>query len=123
MRLARAAAVFVSVSLLGSPVAALYCNSADAGAMACCQGDMPNCNTPGKTDDCCRRVPASQDTAAVSLKAEGLEKPGLTIGPVDLMIVPGATVVALQPAAAWVDRSYLVLPSAGPPARRPILRI
>jgi hypothetical protein len=38
-----------AASLVGSPLLALYCNDTSEAAMACCQGDMANCNQPGKT--------------------------------------------------------------------------
>ncbi|MGH7318611.1 MAG: hypothetical protein ACRELA_03140, partial [Candidatus Rokuibacteriota bacterium] len=74
MSLGRAATVLIALSLLGSPLAALYCNQTDAAAMACCRGDMSHCNMPGKTEDCCKRVPAGQESQTAALKAERPDK-------------------------------------------------
>jgi hypothetical protein len=57
------AAAALAVALVGSPLAALDCNDTSAAAMACCQDKASECNRPGKTDDCCRKVPVEKDAA------------------------------------------------------------
>jgi hypothetical protein len=57
------AAAALAVALVGSPLAALDCNDTSAAAMACCQDKGSECNQPGKTDDCCRKVPVAKDAA------------------------------------------------------------
>lgn len=63
--MAKAFAVFaLAFSLVGSPLAALYCNDAGPAEMACCKDKASECNQPGATDDWCRTVPVQKDTAA-----------------------------------------------------------
>lgn len=123
MSLARATAVVIALSLLGSPLAALYCNQADAAAMACCRGDMSHCNMPGKTEDCCRRVPAGQESQTDAIKAVRLEKSRL--GPLaDLPAVSPDLDVSVPRLEASLHGSVPVRPSAAPsPPRSPILRV
>lgn len=123
MSLARAAAVVIALSLLGSPLAALYCNEADAAAMACCRRDMSHCNMPGKTEDCCRKVPASQESQTAALKAERIEKSRL--GPLHhLPAVTPDLPVSVPRLDASLHASVPVRPSAAPsPPRSPILRV
>ena len=123
MNLARAAAVVIALSLVGSPLAALYCNQAAAAAMACCRTGMENCNMPGKTEDCCRRVPASQENQTDALKAVRLEKSRL--GPLaDLPAVCPDLPVSVPPLETSLQGSVPVRPSAAPsPPRSPILRV
>lgn len=123
MSLARAAAVVIALSLLGSPLAALYCNQADAAAMACCRTGMANCNMPRKTEDCCRRVPASQESQTDAVKAVRLEKSRL--GPLgDLHAVSPDLPVSVPLLEACFHGSVPLRPSAAPsPPRSPILRV
>ena len=58
------ATLALAVAIVGSPLAGLYCNDLGAAAMACCQDKASECNQPGKTDDCCRKVPVEKDAAA-----------------------------------------------------------
>ena len=58
------AAVVLTVALVGSPLAALYCNDLSPAAMACCKDRASECNQPGKTDDCCRKAPVEKGAAA-----------------------------------------------------------
>ena len=51
-------------AIVGSPLADLYCDDSGAAAMACCQNKASECNQPGKTDDCCRKIPVEKDASA-----------------------------------------------------------
>lgn len=89
-----------AVSLIGSPLFALYCNDTSEAAMACCQGDMANCNQPGKTEDCCnKKSPEPGDAAAVLLKAPAPLKVALVAACV-------ASPVALAPPLPWTSASH-----------------
>lgn len=90
----------LAVSLAGSPLLALYCNDTSEAAMACCQGDMANCNQPGKTEDCCKKSPQRGDGAAVLLKAPAPLKVALVAGWV-------AAPVALAPPLPWTSAAHL----------------
>jgi hypothetical protein len=70
----------LAVTLAGSPLLGLYCNDASEAAMACCQGDMANCNQPDQTEDCCKKSPAPGDAAAVLLKAPAPLKAAFVVG-------------------------------------------
>ncbi len=59
------ATLALTVTLGGSPLASLYCDNSTPAAMACCRNKAPECNQPGKTDDCCR-TPAEKDVFAGS---------------------------------------------------------
>jgi hypothetical protein len=91
---------FLTATLGGSPLLGLYCNDASEAAMACCQGDMANCNQPGKTEDCCKKSPQPGDAAAVLMKAPGPVKVALLVGCV-------AVPVALAPPLPGVSTSQL----------------
>lgn len=123
MSLPRVAAVVIALSLLGSPLAALYCNQTDAAAMACCRTGMASCNVPGKTEDCCKRVPAGQENQTTALKAERLEKSRL--GPLgDLPAVSPDRPISVPPLEASFHGSVparLFTPVS--PPRSPILRV
>jgi hypothetical protein len=123
MSLARAAAVGIALSLLGSPLAALYCNQADAAAMACCRTGMADCNMPGKMENCCKRVPAGQESQTDAVKAVRLEKSRL--GPLaDLPAVSPDVPVTVPPLEASFHGSVPVRYSLAPsPPRSPILRV
>lgn len=123
MPLARGTAVLVAVGLLGTPLAALYCNQTDMAAMACCQGDMPHCNMPDKTEDCCRRVPASHETSAVGSKADRLDKPRLSADPLGMPALPGTMSVPVLGAASVLSSASVRAAPAPSPPRSPILRI
>ncbi len=58
------AALWLAAAVMGSPLAALYCDDASPASMACCQDKASECNQPGATDDCCRKVPVGKDAAA-----------------------------------------------------------
>ena len=89
----------LAVSLAGSPLLGLYCNDTSEAAMACCQGDMANCNQPGKAEDCCKKSPERGDPAAV-LKAPAPLKAALVVGCV-------AAPVALAPPLPSTSASHL----------------
>ena len=57
------ATLALSVTLVGSPVASLYCDNSTPAAMACCRNKAPECNQPGTSDDCCR-TPVEKDVFA-----------------------------------------------------------
>jgi len=59
------ATLALSVTLVGSPVASLYCDNSTPAAMACCRNKAPECNQPGTSDDCCR-TPVEKDVFAGS---------------------------------------------------------
>lgn len=61
-----AATLVLSVAIVGSPLASLYCVASGPAAMACCQNKASECNQPGKTDDCCRKIPLEKDASAGS---------------------------------------------------------
>jgi hypothetical protein len=123
MSVARAAVALIALSLLGSPLAALYCNQPDAAAMACCRGDMAHCNMPGKTENCCKKVPAGQDSQTPALKAERIDKSRL--GPLgDLAAVTPDLPVAVPTLEVSLHASIpgrFVAPVS--PPRSPILRL
>lgn len=58
------ATLALAVAIGGSPLVGLYCDDSGPAAMACCQNKASECNQPGKTDDCCRKVPVEKDAAA-----------------------------------------------------------
>lgn len=58
------ATVLLTVALVGSPLSALYCNDTGPAAMACCQGQMSECNRPGATEDCCKKVPIEKEASS-----------------------------------------------------------
>jgi hypothetical protein len=113
MLLRRVALALAAVGLLGSPVASLYCPGDDAAAMACCQRDANGCNQRGKSDDCCRTVPADGQTAAVAAKAGDLAKPQLLIASTGLL--PIVTLSAPRPSVSVGIPPEHVLQDLSPP--------
>lgn len=104
--------------LLVSPVAA-SCDVRDAAAMACCQGDMSDCNKAGKTADCCRVNLSDPQTAVATVTPADTRDPSYT-----LAIWPPSPPLAAQ-LAAWPlvhVRAGLPLPHGSPP-RSPVLRL
>ncbi len=61
----------LAVAIVGSPLAGLYCDDSGPAAMACCQNKASECNQPGKTDDCCRKVPVEKATAGPGQQLPG----------------------------------------------------
>lgn len=120
MLLRRLTIALASVSLLGSPVASLYCPTRDPAAMACCQQDANDCNQRGKSDDCCRALPADGQTAAIAAKAGNLAKPQLSPSPV--AILPMAILVADLPRVIVPARQQRLLQDHPPPGLS-VLRI
>ena len=113
MLLRRLTIALAAVSFLGSPVASLYCPTGDAAAMACCQRNANDCNQRGKSDDCCRTVPADGQTAAIAAKAGDLAKPQLSLSPV--AILPTATPAAGVPSVIVPARQQHLLQDHSPP--------
>lgn len=122
MRALRLTAVLLSVGLLGSPISALYCNDVDAAAMACCQGDMSKCNQPGKTEDCCRKIPASQETAGIATKADRIDRLPLA-GPLHVAVLSAAENLHASSAGLALPWRPLELPRDAWPPRNVVLRI
>ena len=58
------AAVLLTIAVVGSPLSALFCNDTGPAAMACCQGQMSECNRPGSTEDCCKKVPIEKEASS-----------------------------------------------------------
>jgi hypothetical protein len=118
MRGARLTVLLVAVGLSASPVAGLYCDPQGQAAMACCQGDMSECNQPGKTEDCCQVAPTGQESAAIVGKAPDQRDP------LDAVAQPALPAATLPPPAMHLSVSGLVTLQADPsPPRTPILRI
>jgi hypothetical protein len=117
LRLTIAVAV---LGLSGSPVASLFCPSDDTAAMACCQRDANDCNQRGKSDDCCRTVPADGQTLAVAAKARDLAKPPLTAAPAAVM--PTLAFAAAPPRLALGVRASDISVGFFPP-RLSVLRL
>ena len=118
MRGARLTVLLVAVGLSASPVAGLYCDTQGQAAMACCQGDMSECNQPGKTADCCRVAPPSQERAVIVGKALD-QRP--TLDAVALAALPAAT---LPPPTVHLRITRVLTLQVDPsPPRTPILRI
>lgn len=123
MGVARATAVLAAVGLLASPLAALFCTPADAAAMACCRTDMSSCNKPGKTEDCCRKAPASEGTSTAALKAQRPDKLKLAGPPSDALAVAALAGVPAAAASPFAFSAPLLVTAAPSPPRSPILRI
>ena len=107
------ATVLLAVALVGSPLSVLFCDDTGPAAMACCQAQMTECNSPGSTADCCNKVPIEKEASsgptqlaaakpnwmfAVSLEA------GLPVTPAEAAL-PGATTLRLRPYSrtTWAD--------------------
>ncbi len=90
------ATLALSVTLGGSPLASLYCDNSTPAAMACCQ-KAPECNRPGKTDDCCR-TPVEKDVFAGS-------SPQLTGKPQWTSVISFDALVPSAPSAVAVASS------------------
>ena len=119
MYVARLIVAMLGVGLVGSPLAALYCNDNSAASMACCRGDMSKCHEPGKTDDCCRTTPrAGSEQMLPAAKAEVLAKatPPHAALPVQVATHLDASLVV------HVPQYHAVAPSAASPPRNPVLR-
>lgn len=116
-------AVAVAVALLGTPMAALYCNPSDAASMACCKEDMTGCNLPGKTEDCCREVPQDQETATVTVKAERLAKIDLAALALEPAALPTGVAMSAPSRTCFAVTIPLFGAAAPSPPRTPILRI
>jgi hypothetical protein len=117
MRGVRLTVLLVAVGLSASPVAGLYCDTQGQATMECCQGDMSECNQPGKTEDCCQVAPTSQEAAAVVGKA-----PEQTHA-FDAVALPGLP-TALRPPTAHLRISTVLTPQPDTsPPRTPILRV
>jgi len=113
MSLRRLTIALAAVSLLGSPVASLYCPADDPAAMACCQRDADQCNQRGKSDDCCRTTPTDGQTAAVAAKAGDLAKPQWSVAPVGL---PPTAMLAVDLPSVFVrSRQHRQLQDLPPP--------
>jgi len=118
MRGVRLTVLLVAVGLLASPIAGLYCDPQGQGAMECCQGDMSECNQPGKTEDCCQVAPTSQEGAAIVGKA-----PDQRLTP-DAVALPALPKAALPAPTVHLRISSVQTPQADPsPPRTPILRL
>jgi len=118
MRGARLTVLLVAVGLSASPVAGLYCDTQGQATMACCQGDMLECNQPGKIEDCCQVAPSGQESEAIVGKALDQRDP------LDAAALPALPAATLPPPAVHLRVSGLVTPQADPsPPRTPILRI
>jgi hypothetical protein len=86
--------------------------------MACCQGDMPECNQPGKTEDCCQVAPTGQESAAIVGKVSD-QRVAL-----DAVVVPALPAATLPPPAVNLRVSWSVALQVDPsPPRTPILRV
>ena len=122
--LGRVMAVLIALSLLGSPLAALYCNQSDAASMACCRGDMSHCNMPGKTEGCCKRVPAGQDSQTPALKAERVEKGRVGVGSLHLTaLLPASAVSVLPSETLFLGSTSGRLPATASPPTSSVLRV
>lgn len=62
--LSHTARLFLALAVLWLPLNGLFCpvEADDAEAMACCRERAAHCNMPEKTEDCCNRGQASNDT-------------------------------------------------------------
>jgi hypothetical protein len=56
------AALALAPALVSAPFVAVYCDDASSRAMACCRDKASECNTPGATDDCCKKMPTEKGT-------------------------------------------------------------
>jgi hypothetical protein len=102
----------LAVALVGSPLAALDCNDTGPAAMACCQDKASECNQPGKTDDCCRKVPVEKDAAVgpgqvIAGKhnwTSVISNPNALV-PAVAKIIPSSSSLTLRPASrtTWAD--------------------
>ncbi len=119
MRGVRLTVLLVAMGLLASPIAALYCDTQGQAAMECCQGDMSECNQPGKTEDCCQVAPTSQEGAAIVGKA-----PNQRLTPDGPVALPALAAATLPPPSVRLRISRIPTPQADPsPPRTPILRV
>lgn len=119
MRVARLIVAMLGVGLVGSPLAALYCNDSSAASMACCRGDMTKCHEPGKSDDCCRTTPrAGSDQMLPGAKADALAK--ATALHAALPVQPLAHEATSLLATVPLHRP--AAPSEASPPRNPVLR-
>ena len=117
-----AVSVSLSIGVLASPFAALYCKADDPATMACCKQDMSECNRTGKTEDCCRTGPASEETVATVVKTQGPES--RSRGPLLHPVALPAALALLGPAgAAFVCSSSPSPPHAPASTRTTVLRI
>jgi len=117
MRGARLTVLLAAVGLLASPIATLYCDPQGPAAMACCQGDMSECNQPGKTEDCCNVAATSQEGAAIAAKPPDRPIP-------DIVALPALRAATLSPSPADLRIGGIPALQVDPsPPRTPILRI
>ena len=118
MRWPRLTVLLVAVGLSASPVAGLYCDTQGQAAMACCQGDMSQCNQPGKTEDCCQVAPTGQESEAIVGKALDQRDP------LDAVALPALPAATLPPPTVHLRITRVLTLQADPsPPRTPILRI
>jgi len=98
----------VSLGLLGSPLATLYCAGDDPASMACCRKDPESCNRAGKSDDCCRTVPNDGSDSAT------LVKPAYAGVPMQAVALIPATVSTVLDSTIPTARRLLVAESHFP---------
>lgn len=110
--------LLLSSGFVVSPMASLYCDARDAADMACCQGDMAECNQPGKTENCCQVAPTSQESAAIVGKA-----PDQRVA-LDAVVLPVLSLSTLPPPAVHPRVTWSVALQVDPsPPRASVLRL
>jgi hypothetical protein len=114
----RAIALLLATGLLSAPVASLYCDVRDQAAMACCKGDMSECNRPGKTDDCCKTGTANHETSS-NVAASRLDR----AAPPDVVLHSFASPSGAPTALPLFLEPELSVPAIHSPPLRTVLRV